>query len=80
MSAEAGAADDGNDAEADDADGAEAGAADATDSGATDVDAVDAAWDELATAIAGGDDTAVTLAADAGTVMGNAVVLIVNLL
>ncbi|MCS6579474.1 ROK family transcriptional regulator [Curtobacterium poinsettiae] len=80
VSAEAGAADDGNDAEADDADGAEAGATDATDSGATDVDAVDAAWDELATAIAGGDDTAVTLAADAGTVMGNAVVLIVNLL
>ncbi|UXN15276.1 ROK family transcriptional regulator [Curtobacterium poinsettiae] len=59
---------------------AEAVAADATDSGATDVDAVDAAWDELATAIADGDDTAVTLAADAGTVMGNAVVLIVNLL
>ncbi|MCX2848093.1 ROK family transcriptional regulator [Curtobacterium poinsettiae] len=67
-------------AEAGDADGTEAGATDATDSGATDVDAVDAAWDELATAIADGDDTAVTLAADAGTVMGNAVVLIVNLL
>ncbi|KQR27448.1 ROK family transcriptional regulator [Curtobacterium sp. Leaf154] len=80
VGAEAGAADDVNDAEADDAGGAEAVAADATDSGATDVDAVDAAWDELATAIAGGDDTAVTLAADAGTVMGNAVVLIVNLL
>ncbi|MDT0232944.1 MULTISPECIES: ROK family transcriptional regulator [unclassified Curtobacterium] len=45
-----------------------------------DVDAVNAAWDELAAAIADGDDTAVTLAADAGTVMGNAVVLIVNLL
>lgn len=44
------------------------------------VDAVDAAWDELAAAIAAGDDTAVTLAAEAGTVMGNAVVLIVNLL
>ncbi|WP_416264256.1 ROK family protein [Curtobacterium flaccumfaciens pv. flaccumfaciens] len=47
---------------------------------AADVDAVNAAWDELAAAIADGDDTAVTLAADAGTVMGNAVVLIVNLL
>jgi predicted NBD/HSP70 family sugar kinase len=57
----------------------EAGAgADAAD--AADVDAVNAAWDELAAAIADGDDTAVTLAADAGTVMGNAVVLIVNLL
>lgn len=56
---------------------ADAGA-DATD--AADVDAVNAAWDELAAAIADGDDTAVTLAADAGTVMGNAVVLIVNLL
>jgi predicted NBD/HSP70 family sugar kinase len=44
------------------------------------VDAVNAAWDELAVAIAAGDDTAVTLAAEAGTVMGNAVVLIVNLL
>ncbi|MFA0848640.1 ROK family protein [Curtobacterium sp. WHRI 8282] len=44
------------------------------------VDAVNAAWDELAAAIADGDDTAVTLAAEAGTVMGNAVVLIVNLL
>ncbi|WP_433953067.1 ROK family protein [Curtobacterium flaccumfaciens] len=55
-----------------------ADAADATD--AADVDAVNAAWDELAAAIADGDDTAVTLAADAGTVMGNAVVLIVNLL
>jgi predicted NBD/HSP70 family sugar kinase len=53
-------------------------AADAAD--AADVDAVNAAWDELAAAIADGDDTAVTLAADAGTVMGNAVVLIVNLL
>ncbi|MCS6580513.1 ROK family transcriptional regulator [Curtobacterium citreum] len=52
--------------------------ADAAD--AADVDAVNAAWDELAAAIADGDDTAVTLAADAGTVMGNAVVLIVNLL
>ncbi|MCS6548851.1 ROK family transcriptional regulator [Curtobacterium flaccumfaciens pv. flaccumfaciens] len=56
-------------------------AADATDAtDAADVDAVNAAWDELAAAIADGDDTAVTLAADAGTVMGNAVVLIVNLL
>ncbi|MBO9041188.1 ROK family transcriptional regulator [Curtobacterium flaccumfaciens] len=50
------------------------------DADAADVDAVNAAWDELAAAIADGDDTAVTLAADAGTVMGNAVVLIVNLL
>ncbi|MBF4593782.1 ROK family protein [Curtobacterium flaccumfaciens] len=58
-----------------------ADAADATDAAdAADVDAVNAAWDELAAAIAAGDDTAVTLAADAGTVMGNAVVLIVNLL
>ncbi|MBT1664166.1 ROK family transcriptional regulator [Curtobacterium flaccumfaciens pv. flaccumfaciens] len=58
-----------------------ADAADATDAAdAADVDAVNAAWDELAAAIADGDDTAVTLAADAGTVMGNAVVLIVNLL
>jgi predicted NBD/HSP70 family sugar kinase len=55
--------------------GADAGAADADS-----VDAVNAAWDELAEAIANGDDTAVTLAAEAGTVMGNAVVLIVNLL
>lgn len=53
-------------------------AADAAD--ADSVDAVNAAWDELAVAIADGDDTAVTLAAEAGTVMGNAVVLIVNLL
>lgn len=61
--------------------GTEAGAvAGATDADATDVDAVNAAWDELAAAIADGDDTAVTLAAEAGTVMGNAVVLIVNLL
>ncbi|QKS88821.1 ROK family transcriptional regulator [Curtobacterium flaccumfaciens] len=52
--------------------------ADAAD--ADSVDAVNAAWDELAVAIADGDDTAVTLAAEAGTVMGNAVVLIVNLL
>lgn len=55
--------------------GADAGAADADS-----VDAVNAAWDDLAEAIANGDDTAVTLAAEAGTVMGNAVVLIVNLL
>ncbi|NQX23225.1 ROK family transcriptional regulator [Curtobacterium sp. VKM Ac-2852] len=55
--------------------GADADAADADS-----VDAVNAAWDELAVAIADGDDTAVTLAAEAGTVMGNAVVLIVNLL
>ncbi|MCS5492759.1 ROK family transcriptional regulator [Curtobacterium flaccumfaciens] len=59
----------------------EAGAgADADAADADSVDAVNAAWDELAVAIAAGDDTAVTLAAEAGTVMGNAVVLIVNLL
>ncbi|PZE92366.1 ROK family transcriptional regulator [Curtobacterium sp. MCLR17_039] len=59
----------------------EAGAgADAVTADADSVDAVNAAWDELAVAIADGDDTAVTLAAEAGTVMGNAVVLIVNLL
>ncbi|MCE0456732.1 ROK family transcriptional regulator [Curtobacterium flaccumfaciens] len=58
--------------------GADAVGADAAE--ADSVDAVNAAWDELAVAIADGDDTAVTLAAEAGTVMGNAVVLIVNLL
>ncbi|MCS5521779.1 MULTISPECIES: ROK family transcriptional regulator [Curtobacterium] len=59
----------------------EAGAGAAADAANADsVDAVNAAWDELAVAIADGDDTAVTLAAEAGTVMGNAVVLIVNLL
>ncbi|MBT1670934.1 ROK family transcriptional regulator [Curtobacterium flaccumfaciens pv. flaccumfaciens] len=59
----------------------EAGAgADADAADADSVDAVNAAWDELAVAIAAGDDTALTLAAEAGTVMGNAVVLIVNLL
>ncbi|WP_412163736.1 ROK family protein [Curtobacterium flaccumfaciens] len=58
--------------------GADTVGADAAD--ADSVDAVNAAWDELAVAIAAGDDTAVTLAAEAGTVMGNAVVLIVNLL
>ncbi len=42
--------------------------------------AIDAAWDELADAIARGDETATGLAAEAGTVMGRAVVLIVNLL
>ncbi|MBT1608355.1 ROK family transcriptional regulator [Curtobacterium flaccumfaciens] len=59
----------------------EAGAGAAADAANADsVDAVNAAWDELAVAIADGDDTAVTLAAEAGTVMGNAAVLIVNLL
>ncbi|MCS5511901.1 ROK family transcriptional regulator [Curtobacterium flaccumfaciens pv. betae] len=59
----------------------EAGAGAAADAANADsVDAVNAAWDELAVTIADGDDTAVTLAAEAGTVMGNAVVLIVNLL
>lgn len=41
---------------------------------------VDRAWDELAAAIEAGDPTAIGLARDAGAVMGNAVVLIVNLL
>jgi predicted NBD/HSP70 family sugar kinase len=41
---------------------------------------VDRAWDELAIAIDRGDTAAVGLAQDAGTVMGRAVVLIVNLL
>ncbi|WP_083402752.1 ROK family transcriptional regulator [Curtobacterium sp. MCBA15_008] len=41
---------------------------------------VDRAWDELAAAIDVGDPTAIGLAEDAGAVMGNAVVLIVNLL
>ncbi|WP_144760370.1 ROK family transcriptional regulator [Curtobacterium sp. 9128] len=49
----------------------------AADVGAEDVDR---AWDALAEAIATGDPTALELAADAGTVMGRAVVLIVNLL
>ncbi|MBA8988999.1 putative NBD/HSP70 family sugar kinase [Curtobacterium pusillum] len=45
-----------------------------------DVAAVDRAWDALAEAIDAGDPVAVGLAAEAGTVMGRAVVLIVNLL
>jgi len=45
-----------------------------------DVAAVDRAWDALAAAIDAGDPVAIGLAEDAGTVMGNAVVLIVNLL
>ncbi|MBF4603671.1 ROK family transcriptional regulator [Curtobacterium sp. VKM Ac-2884] len=44
------------------------------------VDAVNRAWDELAEAIADGDEAATTLAAEAGTVMGDAAVVIVNLL
>ncbi|MBK0297144.1 ROK family protein, partial [Bacillus sp. S34] len=40
----------------------------------------DRAWDGLAAAIDAGDPVAIGLAEDAGTVMGNAVVLIVNLL
>lgn len=46
----------------------------------TDVESVDRAWDGLAAAIDAGDPAAIGLAEDAGTVMGNAVVLIVNLL
>ena len=42
--------------------------------------AVDRAWDVLAAAIEDAHPTAIGLAEDAGTVMGNAVVLIVNLL
>ncbi len=44
------------------------------------VAAVDRAWDALGAAIDAGDPVARGLAAEAGTVMGNAVVLIVNLL
>lgn len=59
-----------------------AGARDAAGAGA-DVDGlagVDRAWDALAAAIEDGDPTAIGLVREAGTVMGNAVVLIVNLL
>ncbi|MDP4334577.1 ROK family protein [Curtobacterium sp. A7_M15] len=45
-----------------------------------DVAAVDRAWDALGAAIDAEDPVAVGLAAEAGAVMGNAVVLIVNLL
>ncbi|MGN8049460.1 ROK family protein [Curtobacterium sp. 22159] len=45
-----------------------------------DVAAVDRAWDALAAAIDADDPVAVGLATEAGSVMGNAVVLIVNLL
>ncbi|PCN48395.1 sugar kinase [Curtobacterium sp. 'Ferrero'] len=45
-----------------------------------DAAAVDRAWDALAAAIDAGDPDAHALAADAGRVMGNAAVLIVNLL
>ncbi|SDQ07574.1 Sugar kinase of the NBD/HSP70 family, may contain an N-terminal HTH domain [Curtobacterium sp. UNCCL20] len=44
------------------------------------VAAVDRAWDALGAAIDAGDPVAIGLAQDAGTVMGNAAVLIVNLL
>ncbi|NII41220.1 putative NBD/HSP70 family sugar kinase [Curtobacterium flaccumfaciens] len=47
---------------------------------AVDLAAVDRAWDTLGTAIAAGDPAATTLAAEIGTVMGRAVVVIVNLL
>ncbi|WP_439689386.1 ROK family protein [Curtobacterium sp. SP.BCp] len=46
----------------------------------TDAASVDRAWDALAAAIVDGDPDAHALAADAGRVMGNAAVLIVNLL
>ena len=47
---------------------------------AVDLAAVDRAWDALGTAIAAGDPAAQALAAEIGTVMGRAVVVIVNLL
>ncbi|MGU3411835.1 ROK family protein [Microbacterium sp. M1A1_1b] len=47
---------------------------------ADDAGAVDRAWDDLAAAIDSGDPTATALAAEAGTVMGRAAVVIVNLL
>jgi predicted NBD/HSP70 family sugar kinase len=47
---------------------------------AVDLAAVDRAWDTLGAAIAAGDPAATTLAAEIGTVMGRAVVVIVNLL
>ncbi|MGN7190763.1 ROK family transcriptional regulator [Curtobacterium sp. MCBA15_004] len=50
------------------------------DVGVEDVAAVQRSWAALGEAIRAGDPAAVSLAADAGTVMGNAVVLIVNLL
>ncbi|WP_267425528.1 MULTISPECIES: ROK family transcriptional regulator [unclassified Curtobacterium] len=46
----------------------------------TDLGSVDRAWDALAAAIDAGDTTAIELAAEAGTVMGRAAVVIVNLL
>ncbi len=46
----------------------------------SDAASVDRAWDALAAAIAADDPEACALAADAGRVMGNAAVLIVNLL
>ena len=48
--------------------------------GDVDLAAVDRAWDRLAAAIVAGDPVATALAADAGTVMGRAAVVIVNLL
>ncbi len=48
--------------------------------GPTDAASVDRAWDALAAAIAAGDPDAHALAADVGRAMGNAAVLIVNLL
>ncbi|MDY1005413.1 ROK family transcriptional regulator [Curtobacterium sp. CFBP9011] len=47
---------------------------------AVDLAAVDRAWDALGAAIAAGDPAAQALAAEIGTVMGRAVVVIVNLL
>jgi predicted NBD/HSP70 family sugar kinase len=46
----------------------------------TDLGSVDRAWDAFATAIDAGDVTAIEIAAEAGTVMGRAAVVIVNLL
>ncbi|WIB13626.1 ROK family protein [Curtobacterium sp. MCPF17_052] len=63
--------------------GAGAGAGSAGEAGAgvaVDLAAVDRAWDAIGAAIAAGDPVATTFAAEVGTVMGRAVVVIVNLL
>ncbi|MFJ3385565.1 MULTISPECIES: ROK family protein [unclassified Curtobacterium] len=69
---DAAGADPGNAADAEPGDAAGADPGDAAD--------VDRAWDALGAAIEAGDPTALELAADAGTVMGRAAVVIVNLL
>jgi predicted NBD/HSP70 family sugar kinase len=52
----------------------------AADLAAVDLAAVDRAWDALGAAVSAGDPAARTFAAEIGTVMGRAVVVIVNLL